>query len=85
MFYFSRFSHGILLALNKCLLLFKLSTRLCAYLTFRDKIVRDLDSQMGSSVDVANSTPILMSASIYFHDQVCIYCVTFFCLVLKSE
>ncbi|XP_052791835.1 coatomer subunit epsilon-like [Mya arenaria] len=35
----------------------------------RDKIVRDLDSKMGSSVDVSNCTFILMAASIYFHDQ----------------
>ncbi|KAH3713462.1 coatomer subunit epsilon-like [Dreissena polymorpha] len=35
----------------------------------RDKIVRDLDSKMGSSVDVSNSTFLLMAASIYFHDQ----------------
>ncbi|XP_062366116.1 LOW QUALITY PROTEIN: coatomer subunit epsilon [Cinclus cinclus] len=35
----------------------------------RDSIVADLDKKMAKSVDVANSTFLLMAASIYFHDQ----------------
>lgn len=44
----------------------------CSSLFFRDKIVRDLDSSMSSSVDVSNSTFMLMAASVFFHDQVTI-------------
>ncbi|NXH62481.1 COPE protein, partial [Rhabdornis inornatus] len=35
----------------------------------RDSIVADLDKKMSKSVDVANSTFLLMAASIYFHSQ----------------
>ncbi|XP_068853394.1 coatomer subunit epsilon [Aphelocoma coerulescens] len=35
----------------------------------RDTIVADLDKKMAKSVDVANSTFLLMAASIYFHEQ----------------
>ncbi|RMB89802.1 hypothetical protein DUI87_33817 [Hirundo rustica rustica] len=35
----------------------------------RDSIVAELDKKMSKSVDVANSTFLLMAASIYFHDQ----------------
>jgi len=35
----------------------------------RDKIVQNLEGKMGSSVDVSNSTFMLMAASIYFHEQ----------------
>ncbi|NXT69476.1 COPE protein, partial [Chaetops frenatus] len=35
----------------------------------RDSIVADLDRKMAKSVDVANSTFLLMAASIYFHEQ----------------
>ncbi|NXH88517.1 COPE protein, partial [Edolisoma coerulescens] len=35
----------------------------------RDAIVADLDKKMAKSVDVANSTFLLMAASIYFHQQ----------------
>uniref|UniRef100_A0A8V1ACR8 Coatomer subunit epsilon n=1 Tax=Gallus gallus TaxID=9031 RepID=A0A8V1ACR8_CHICK len=35
----------------------------------RDAIVADLDKKMAKSVDVANTTFLLMAASIYFHDK----------------
>ncbi|NXF14179.1 COPE protein, partial [Smithornis capensis] len=35
----------------------------------RDAIVAELDKKMAKSVDVANSTFLLMAASIYFHEQ----------------
>ncbi|XP_033124024.1 coatomer subunit epsilon-like [Anneissia japonica] len=35
----------------------------------REKIVRDLDGQMSSNVDVSNSTFLLMAASIYYHEK----------------
>ncbi|XP_021106661.1 coatomer subunit epsilon isoform X3 [Heterocephalus glaber] len=35
----------------------------------RDAIVAELDREMSRSVDVANTTFLLMAASIYFHDQ----------------
>lgn len=37
----------------------------------RDKIVRDLDSKMSSSVSISNNIFMLMAASIYFQDQNC--------------
>lgn len=38
----------------------------------RDSIVRDLESKMAGSIDVSNSTFLLMAASIYYHEQVCV-------------
>ncbi|XP_069864103.1 coatomer subunit epsilon [Dipodomys merriami] len=35
----------------------------------RDTIVADLDREMSRSVDVSNTTFLLMAAAIYFHDQ----------------
>ncbi|XP_041365039.1 coatomer subunit epsilon-like [Gigantopelta aegis] len=35
----------------------------------RDTIIKDLDSKMSGSVDLTNSTLLLMAASIYFHEQ----------------
>ncbi|XP_074784052.1 coatomer subunit epsilon isoform X4 [Athene noctua] len=35
----------------------------------RDAIVADLDKKMAKSVDIANTTFLLMAASIYFHDK----------------
>ncbi|EDL90673.1 coatomer protein complex, subunit epsilon (predicted), isoform CRA_a [Rattus norvegicus] len=35
----------------------------------RDSIVLELDREMSRSVDVTNTTFLLMAASIYFHDQ----------------
>ncbi|NXS34922.1 COPE protein, partial [Pomatostomus ruficeps] len=35
----------------------------------RDAIVAELDKKMAKSVDVANTTFLLMAASVYFHDQ----------------
>ncbi|KAL3865448.1 hypothetical protein ACJMK2_042868 [Sinanodonta woodiana] len=35
----------------------------------RDAIVRDLDSKMGGSINVSNSTFLIMAASIYMHEQ----------------
>ncbi|XP_076465518.1 coatomer subunit epsilon-like [Babylonia areolata] len=35
----------------------------------RDSIARDLDSKMAGSVDVSNSTFVLMAASVYCHEQ----------------
>ena len=37
---------------------------------FRDRIVRDLESKMNKSVDVSDSTFLLMAGSIYYHDGV---------------
>jgi hypothetical protein len=36
----------------------------------RDGIVRDLDAKMAGSVDLSNSTFLLMAASVYFQEQV---------------
>lgn len=36
---------------------------------FRDAIVAELDREMSKSVDVSNSTFLLMAASIYFHEH----------------
>lgn len=38
-------------------------------LSYRDMIVAELDREMSRSVDVTNTTFLLMAASIYFHDQ----------------
>uniref|UniRef100_A0A8C2UT13 Coatomer subunit epsilon n=1 Tax=Chinchilla lanigera TaxID=34839 RepID=A0A8C2UT13_CHILA len=35
----------------------------------RDAVVAELDREMSRSVDVANTTFLLMAASVYFHDQ----------------
>ena len=40
-----------------------------AALFCRDSIVAELDREMSRSVDVTNTTFLLMAASIYFHDQ----------------
>lgn len=37
--------------------------------TKRDTIVRELDTKMAGSVDLSNSTFLLMAASIYYHEQ----------------
>lgn len=41
------------------------------YLFFccRDAVVADLDKKMAKSVDAANTTFLLMAASIYYHEQ----------------
>jgi len=39
-------------------------------LIFRDKILAELDGKMGASLDVSNSTFLLMAASILFHENV---------------
>lgn len=35
----------------------------------RDAVVADLDKKMAKSVDAANTTFLLMAASIYYHEQ----------------
>lgn len=37
--------------------------------SYRDAVVAELDREMSRSVDVTNTTFLLMAASIYFHDQ----------------
>ena len=36
----------------------------------RDKILAELDSKMGASLDLSNNTFLLMAASILFHENV---------------
>ena len=38
-------------------------------MSHRDAIVAELDREMSRSVDVTNTTFLLMAASIYFYDQ----------------
>lgn len=54
----------LLLQGRGCFLLQTLSVLSC-----RDMIVAELDREMSRSVDVTNTTFLLMAASIYFHDQ----------------
>lgn len=54
----------LLLRGRGCFLLQTLSA-----LSYRDMIVAELDREMSRSVDVTNTTFLLMAASIYFHDQ----------------
>uniref|UniRef100_A0A8C8YKG0 Coatomer subunit epsilon n=1 Tax=Prolemur simus TaxID=1328070 RepID=A0A8C8YKG0_PROSS len=41
----------------------------CAHESRRDAIVAELDREMSKSVDVTNTTFLLMAASVYLHDQ----------------
>ncbi len=55
-------------------------SRMFALVSFyRDSILSDLDKKMSGSVDVSNSTALLMAASIYFHEGVSAICFLAFC------
>ncbi len=46
---------------------------ICDLLHFRESILQDLEHKMSSSVELSNSTFLLMAASIFYHDGVRLY------------